>query len=563
MIKNIKSIVFSIIILLIIIVLCILINDINNSSIFKLNDRIEKTSSGVQIVYYSATGSGIIPNSRFNFWGIKFICPEGIEVLNLDNANICGKKQDIKGGTEYGIIVKSSATQLMTIDVYGELFSEKDGKVIAQDKIQLYAEPSKIIRNTDSTYALRPSPEELIFKPVTTYYLKEKNFSIDIKNSWEVVDNDTVNLPPDIDGLQLAFKKKNTECILAYIITSNIYNNYRQSSFGYRVNIKQIFSDWMIRGKDAPQGFNFSYYARQPLPGEILVQYKEVIHDNGRKGVFILFNQNKGTVADDCAFDAISMISTFKEKFDNVNINTGSNGVLYYTDSIDTNFYFLDDINPIQKAFEVKIDYSTTPIIYKNLIYYTENGILRTLDLFTQKSYTLPNISFDNSESIIDFSIQNNKIFFLTGNENCNEYRAHCNLSLYSYDIETKINKLLSNKDVPARKIVSYDPINNILDLAWTDGDAGCYWISAMSFDLKLGTTTNYMDYSYCYDVFNEKDVTDSDNKNQKSSKNFFEREYANATNTDYILINRGKILPPTGKLDFPSQTRRVFKFVY
>ncbi len=111
------------------------------SSSFKLHSRIQANDSGIPLLYYSATGSGVIPGSRFSFWNIQITCPSGVIASDLGGVDVCGKKQRIQGGKDFGVLVKNTTAQTQTLSAVSELLSEKDGSPIAADRIDTSVSP--------------------------------------------------------------------------------------------------------------------------------------------------------------------------------------------------------------------------------------------------------------------------------------------------------------------------------------------------------------------------------------------------------------------------------------
>jgi hypothetical protein len=117
-------------------------------SSFKLHTRIKPNNSGIPLIYYSATGSGVIPESRFSFWSIQITCPAGVTISDLQNVNVCGKEQRVRAGAELGVLIKNLTNQIQEISATGRLLSEKDGSTIASDTIAISMNPTATVNSS-------------------------------------------------------------------------------------------------------------------------------------------------------------------------------------------------------------------------------------------------------------------------------------------------------------------------------------------------------------------------------------------------------------------------------
>ncbi|MES2436539.1 MAG: hypothetical protein V4519_00850 [Patescibacteria group bacterium] len=167
-------------------------------------------------------------------------------------------------------------------------------------------------------------------------------------------------------------------------------------------------------------------------------------------------------------------------------------------------------------------------------------GMLSSFNLLTKELRTLSlagvtSVEYFTSPRLNDFFVYKDTVFYLAG-DNCNEYRAQCNLDLYAYSLTTEQVKLLTS-GVAARKILGFDTASQKIYMEYRDGDAGCMWQSIYSFSLELAQLQRDVDYGYC----------EGDSENTDALKKVADITTTLQDQLRYlknILVKDGEILP-------------------
>lgn len=376
----------------------------------------------------------------------------------------------------------------------------------------------------------------------------DDNFRFIQESGWDVISNEGTSLPDGMktDVVEFAMQKNGTKCVYAYLHAKySSLGSYVQSSFADRVFTyggKQIDSSWYVKKGELLDTERFPPSRHMPLPDEVRIVYYSPFAGNGLNyiGVFVLYNKDRNAVSDDCNNAVSAMLSTVEPYFVTKTIDYGTKGDLFIDNYYRPRSIFYTDgtSSPIKLVRSVTIDDTVQPIIYGNLLYFRQDGVLKTLNVFEGTIAEVPGLVTSTSSVIDDFYIYSNKMFYLVGNANCNDYLASCGLSLYEYDIQNRSSKLLAN-NIYSRDIAGFDPFSNRLFMYWSDGDGPCFWVQYQYFDLNLATTTGKVNAGSC-------DDNDAVEQNKLKQFDMLVSSFGNqSTSTEYISIDSGHIIPP------------------
>ena len=98
--------------------------------------------------------------------------------------------------------------------------------------------------------------------------------------------------------------------------------------------------------------------------------------------------------------------------------------------------------------------------------------------------------------AILNYFIHNEDLYMLYG-DNCNEYLNRCIARLIRHDMRTNQQEtILENQN--ARDIIGFDEIKGELYITWSDGDAGCGWVSAKKVNIAQKKIVGSGGFSAC-----------------------------------------------------------------
>lgn len=400
-----------------------------------------------------------------------------------------------------------------------------------------------------SESSLTPTLPEKSPSSVSPEYFDFKlaNFQIQKLVGWDIVPPESVRLPKGLDGTQFAFRKQGTSCILAYLFSTKFYPDYKQTLVGDRiftVDNEQLDFWWYTHKDYLPEGYFIGFKTGEHRPHEVEMQDYPIFTGGWRPDtteLLVLFNEDGKVVDDECSKEAATMFASIHERYDTIPLSNNSQGTLFFGDDVNRKFHLFlvpsgDQITHSVTDFD--IDSDPQPSVYRNVVYFTAKGKLKILDPFTQTITNVSNITQAENEVVNEFYVHNDDLYYLLG-KSCNEYRFKCDNKLYKYNFLTHANKLLAEHSI-SRTIIGYDAQRNILSMMYADGDAGCYWASLEEYGFQTNSLVSKGSYSSC--------DGDPDFKDKMKQYDAIFAPFAGqATTTSYILIDKGKILPPKG----------------
>lgn len=408
----------------------------------------------------------------------------------------------------------------------------------------------------DSTRIITAENSHL--KSSTYYRYAPGSFELVQEKGWDLFSEDNTAVLQNTNGLKFAFKKKGTQCVLGYFITDkNFYELYAQHSFADRVMSPagQLDSSWHVEKQHLPQGFTFNYYVKLPLDYEArLIPFSTLGNlQPNTHGYFILYNQENGPVSADCNDEASAMLATLRVRFEPKEVDLSTKGLLFFNTDMGNTQLFLATDDAVSPYVVKKLN-GTDVTLYKNTLYFRGDGGLNILNPFTGLDSSLVSVSNTSPEAVNEYYVYKDKIYYFIGDRNCNEYRAHCVQRLYILDLVTRTTTFISDK-IPAREIAGYDPDKKVLYMYWSDGDAGCSWISSMIYDFNLSTTTSQRDYGACAGEPGAEEKNDA-------FKKFLNLSAGQSTTTQYLLLDSGNLSPAGSSIKLPGWNDTI-RYVY
>lgn len=189
-------------------------------------------------------------------------------------------------------------------------------------------------------------------------------------------------------------------------------------------------------------------------------------------------------------------------------------------------------------------------LVYKGDMYFADSiGKLSTYNISQNKVSRfdingIESVEPDKAPNIVDFFLNKENIYILYGN-NCNEYRAKCDLELITYNTVTNDTKILASH-IELREIKGIDEKENSIYLEYSNGDAGCFWTSTYVLSLVDGKLLRKFDMNGCseWDGDGNSDNTEIDNMVADYSEKV-KTVSGNKKLSDFVYIEKGKIIPP------------------
>jgi hypothetical protein len=392
------------------------------------------------------------------------------------------------------------------------------------------------------------------------FFFPKGNFELTLQPDWVPYRISDDEIPIELfkkNDIQFSFSKKNTSCVLSYGLYKG--EEYIQTSFADRVFTKeniQIDSSWYIPKLYKTEDFKFLWEGEQSLPYEVRFmaypRYQEI--PNGYY-VFALFDKNSGVVDRICDKEFSKMLSSLRTKYNT--IDKIGNGIIYFMDdySATNTIVFIpsdSDEGLILQTFNLSND-NIRPFLKDNNFYYLEKGVLKTIDLLTGEQTILSGIDYGESEEINNFSFIEDKMYYFLGAP-CNEYLARCDNELYQYDLKLGVSKKLATGS-KSRNILGVNKEKNLLYIMYSDGDAGCWWMSIESYDFNTNQIKPVEGYSgYCEDDPDKEEIEKKFNDLMISLRPI-------VGSADHVVVKDKKIYP--SKLEFLTMNPRMdFRYI-
>lgn len=341
---------------------------------------------------------------------------------------------------------------------------------------------------SESTERQRPGESQRIVFPLAS-------MEFEMPRGWTPVEN--VVLPRDIDGFLLGFQKEGTSCILAYANPDRerMYESYQQTSFADRVfgpggefDRPQYDSSWYIRKADSPVGFEFQWEGRARHEKEVRIMSHAFTDTREGFGVFLLFDEKGGIVADECNRDANSVLASILPYYETVDLTAASEGVLYRHHG-KLMFRGRDDVPRIVS------DLGTSDAqVYENAVYFIKDEkALTRIDPFTktEKSFEFP---LSRGAVINSFHIDSGSAYVLVGDP-CG-YMDECGQRLYGIELVTGKTVLLAEEAL--NHIEGIDPVANALVVEMSWGDAGCWATTVYHYPFVEGSLKELGKFDGC-----------------------------------------------------------------
>jgi len=404
---------------------------------------------------------------------------------------------------------------------------------------------------------------------------RQNHFSMEIAPGWKVINENSISWPFDVSNVSFILGKENTHCVFAAVEPSNEHlfqEELEEVSYAERTYFRDmmlISGSWYVLLEDVPELFYFSTDKRQKLEREIRINnlsylyfYDSMTKRNAMEA--ILFDSIGQVVDDGCDKDVTLMLPSITIEYEYTDIYPESNGILYFRPSEeeknpDEYIMFIEDGGVYSKiADTLNIDYLPIPKVYKNKLYFTNNGKKIIEYDFTRKHQSkeiyISEKYFKDGSVINDFLPFKDKIYLLLGPD-CNDYKASCSLDLYEYQADTHIMNLLAS-NLGFRNILGLDELENILYLSYSDGDVGALWGRTGVFDFNTYKLIDFGYYSYMYEDYeylSEKDLETRDRINafdyHFKDKNVY---------TEYLHIENGQIKLPQDEIYSNSKNRKI-----
>lgn len=358
--------------------------------------------------------------------------------------------------------------------------------------------------------AFRPAPSPA---PTPTsgvhdgrFWYAPGNFMLTLQPGWEVADAADITLPSGFSNLGFAFKKTNSTCTLAYLSEQQPTETpprgeYMQTTPGERVYVagSQIDQWWWAPATVLPPGFKAGFSGRSPFPREILIGTVFFIVPTQPYAMFILYAQDKGTVSDDCATDAVAMYKTLSFNFASTTLNNGSSGFLRMLQSADlggTIVGFKAQGSDEYKRVSADILRTSYVSVFNNRLYLLHHGSLLTLDIFTGKMTPLPGVATTSGAVVNDFYIKGDTLWYQRGREGCSDYMARCVLQVYETPVQGGTPRLLGETTLMSGAIMGYDSTARVLYLRSSFGDAGVYHYTIYAYSYADNSLTKVLEDS-------------------------------------------------------------------
>lgn len=389
---------------------------------------------------------------------------------------------------------------------------------------------------------------EVIFLP--------KNFKLQLLSNWQQMAVENILLPQGLDGAQFAAQRQDMSCAFAYIRTSQaLLQEYQEISFAERVftiENDQLDGKWKMYSENLPENFEFNWDGRQPLKREVRMHYYPVSYndaDPDMGNLFVLFSPSGTIVSDICDEEFSQILHSIRSYYDRIILSENSSGIVYIATISDKTPYllFIPKGDSIARIITELNKYMSTPTVYKEKLWYSAEGELRTFDLVTQATSSVLDIAPSNDEIVKDFYIFKDRLFYLFGSfvSSCSVYQAQCNFRLYEYDFSAEHSSLLA-ENVTYREILSLNPEENVLYMAYLESDGGCKWAKTGRYDFAQKRVVPGEDLVGC-GIDPEVEAMES-----------FLKRVTDALMYDFIFVESGKIVMPEENILNPGNWRPI-----
>lgn len=343
------------------------------------------------------------------------------------------------------------------------------------------------------------------------------NFTFKMPFGWMEVATTSVPAPEGALENLAAFRKASAGCLLSYTRMPAIRNinesAYRQTSVAYPAEGAPYADDvdgqqinpiwWWAPVRYLPPDFNLTvpeFHVRKPFPHEVqIAEYPEFAFRSSTTtyGAFFLSDAGGGTLNESCASDLIALLESAAEKFQATTIDASSAGKLFMIMKYGTEgilFFVPANGIPYEVSRFPMRNNAYSIVAHGNALFFAEAGDIRSIDPF---SGTLYQVTLSADKTVNAFYFYEDRLFYLAGNADCNEYRGACSNELFEYDPVQKVSVSLA-KELSSRYFMGYDAAENALYVAYGDGDAGCSSGSVERYDFRAARVEKVLKYGAC-----------------------------------------------------------------
>jgi len=331
------------------------------------------------------------------------------------------------------------------------------------------------------------------------------NFTAAIPVGWSERASDAAPLPEGFTAPKRLFAADNDGCYAAYAEFHTIMHNneYPQTAYSTDLRKDSMFHAKLERRIPPSHGTTGSVRAKDSLyePYEVALAYWPLYYDNGSGGatnnVWVLFTASSAPISLQCQTRFLELLVSLAPIYGNHALTRNDNGILTIEQSSarGAELLFQSEGGTRMKVarFDDGLIYKPT-LVGDTLYYVGTDGMLRMLALFDTHEPVMIALDLPDGDLVNDFYVYDTTLYYLAGAW-CQNYKATCDLSLYSYDIGTGDHKLLA-EGIASRVIVGFSDELDALYLAYTEGDAGYSWGSYSRYNAEDGRVEVRYEYS-------------------------------------------------------------------
>ncbi|MDO8183645.1 MAG: hypothetical protein Q7T49_01495 [bacterium] len=376
-----------------------------------------------------------------------------------------------------------------------------------------------------------------------------ENLSLTVLDGWSKTN--LSKTPVQSAEVLFAFKKTGTSCVLAYVESEGLISSpeWLQASWGDRIftsDLDQLDGNWYVGDANKPANFKFSERNRQFLPGEILVNYYGINGLEAKRDSFLLFTNNGQSVPEECADNTYDILSSLQREYSETSLSLESKGYMYFRRSGQGKsetypLLFLPAGSETEQKLFTFPSYPHNLTAYRNLLYYGgpspegERVSLYEFNPFTKKVRILTSLPKYGYAYINDILFKDSEVFYTYGEECWQQEK--CSIDLYKLSLKTGQVEVLA-KQLKFPSLAGYDSEVKALKLFHAFGDAGCFSLKAVSFNLdtKQLETASQSNFGSCSD--------DPDYEEQQNKQESFFNQYQK-TGTKFFKVEDGRLLKP------------------
>jgi hypothetical protein len=375
------------------------------------------------------------------------------------------------------------------------------------------------------------------------------NFAFTVPEGWSEIEPTAYSRPLGTENQVFTLQNLSFPCFISYVkrpwykdvvedsyVFTSVYENSLLSGkwFSLRWKAPRESLTSSIINQSIDEG-----RIRKPFINEVLQTTYPVSgfrFSTTSLGEFFLSNPGGTVQNQQCISDYINLLLSLRPQYLPIQLSeeTGGNLILLREGS-DLGIYLDSNEDYLYKVTSLNMGQSSNIILRDNKLFFTSPHKLIAVDPFSQKVYEVPGIDA-GKQVVISFDFYGDKVFYLIGDEGCNDYKGRCSNDLYEYNPQSRDSILLAS-ELTTRDLVGYDEVNDKLYLKYSDGDAGCMSARLESYDFKMKQVVPVLRYAFC-DGESESDELKKYRDLEKTledDQSFYTRD---------IVVESGKLIP-------------------